>query len=156
VRFNLQFVRKQALGTDAPAGPWLDRTLRALTLNEWTALVSTSFWICFGLLAMGQWKTDWKCRMNLWVGASAVATVFFGFALAGAVRLRYFEREAVIVAREVAVRNGPLDESKPAFTARDGTEVKVLDQLNGWWQVKDLSGRVGWVRQVDAIMLSVQ
>jgi hypothetical protein len=154
VLFNLQFARKKALGSDVPPGPWLDRTLRSLSLNEWTLLACASLWGWFGLLAAGQAFPQWRRRVSTWVVLFATITVIFGAALAGAVRQRYVEKEAVVVAREAAVRHGPLEESKTAFTAHDGTEVQVLDQLSGWWQVKDPSGRIGWIRQSDAMLLS--
>jgi tetratricopeptide (TPR) repeat protein len=153
VRFNLRFARKQAMGGDAPARPWLERTLRALTLNEWTALACGPFWLCFGLLAAGQWKTKWKRRANRWAGFLAAAAVLFGAATAGATRLRYVEQEAVVVVSEAAVRNGPLEVSPVRFTARDGTEFKVLDHLNDWRQVEDLSGRIGWVRETEMLLV---
>ena len=80
-------------------------------------------------------------------------TVVLGALLTEAVHMRFFEKRAVIVVGEAAVRHGPLAESKTAFTARDGTEVQVMDQLNGWWQIKEAGGRTGWVRASDALML---
>jgi tetratricopeptide (TPR) repeat protein len=156
VRFNLQFARKHALGTDFPAAPRVERMLASLSLNEWTLLTVTGVWGWFGLLAVSQWRAEWRRRTRNWLVGVGLITLLLGVSLAGAIRLRWFEKSAVVIAREAAVRQGPLEESKTAFVARDGTEFKVLDELNGWWQVRDLSGRVGWVREKDALLIALR
>jgi tetratricopeptide (TPR) repeat protein len=156
VRFNLQFVRKHALGTDAPAAPWLDRALASLSLNEWTLLTAAGVWSLFGLLAIGQWRAEWRRRTGAWATGAGLITILLGLSLVGAVRLRWFEKSAVVITHEAAVRQGPLEESKTAFVARDGAEFKVLDQLHGWWQVRDLSGRVGWVREKEVMPIALR
>jgi uncharacterized protein YgiM (DUF1202 family) len=58
-----------------------------------------------------------------------------------------YSPEAIVIAREAVVRQGPLDEAPTAFTARDGSELKVLDGKDEWLQVTADSRRVGWVRR---------
>ena len=63
------------------------------------------------------------------------------------------ESEAVVSAREVTARFGPLDESASSFQLRDGAEVTVLDVKDAWLQVRDAENRTGWMRREDAIVL---
>ena len=73
VRFNLQFARKHALGTDFPAAPRVERMLASLSLNEWTLLTATGVWSLFGLLAVGQWRAEWRRHTRGWlVGAGLI------------------------------------------------------------------------------------
>jgi hypothetical protein len=44
-------------------------------------------------------------------------------------------RTAVVIARDVPVRKGPLDESNTSFTVHYGAEPRVLDNNNEWLQV---------------------
>ncbi len=59
----------------------------------------------------------------------------------------------VVVVKEAAAKYGPVDESKPAFTARDGTELKLLENREQWFHVADAGNRVGWVKKTDVAIL---
>jgi uncharacterized protein YgiM (DUF1202 family) len=59
---------------------------------------------------------------------------------------------AVAVTPDLAVRQGPLEESQSAFTVHDGAELRVLDQKDEWLQVSPDSRRIGWVRR-DQVLL---
>jgi SH3-like domain-containing protein len=61
--------------------------------------------------------------------------------------------EAIVVAREVTARFGPLDESQSAFQLRDGAEVLVLDTKSEWIEIRDAEKRTGWIRREDTIVL---
>ena len=54
---------------------------------------------------------------------------------------------------EAVVRFGPLEESQSAYTLRDGSELDVLDEKDGWLQVLDDTRRAGWVRKEQVLEL---
>jgi uncharacterized protein YgiM (DUF1202 family) len=62
-------------------------------------------------------------------------------------------RTAVVIARDVPVRKGPLDISDTSFTVHDGAELRILDQNSDWLQVTSDSSRIGWVRR-DQVLVS--
>jgi uncharacterized protein YgiM (DUF1202 family) len=66
---------------------------------------------------------------------------------------RLLTQSAVVIAHEAVVRYGPVDESQSFYTARDGTELTVLDRKGDWLQVADRASRTGWVRQDQVLML---
>lgn len=152
VRANLRFARKQVQGPVHLPG-WVERWLARLTLNEWTALAAVSFWFTFTSLAATQLKPklaqSWR---NLTIFA-ALATVIFGTCLGLVFANQFGTETAIVVAREVAVRNGPFDESPDAFTVHDGAELRVLDRKDDWLQVTDGRLRPGWLRRSDAVLL---
>ena len=39
------------------------------------------------------------------------------------------------------------------FTARDGAELKVLQQHDNWVQVANSAGKIGWLSQKQATVL---
>ena len=61
---------------------------------------------------------------------------------------------AVVVVANAVVRFGPLDESNVAFQLRDGSEITVTDQKGVgpdnarqvWYQIRDATGRHGWLK----------
>ena len=54
-------------------------------------------------------------------------------------------QRVVVVGQDAAVRNGPLEESQTAFTAKDGTVLSALGRRQGWIQVQDQGGVSGWL-----------
>lgn len=145
---GLRQARKQVPGTPNPGpgsgpaggGPWLS----ILTANEWAWLAFGAVWAWFGLLLVRRLRPRFREASTglVWVLALGAVAALAGAALAGA---RDPRAEAVVVAPEVVVRFGPLDESQSAFTLPNGTEVRVVDRKNDWCQVQDGAGRRGWV-----------
>jgi tetratricopeptide (TPR) repeat protein len=151
VRANLQFARNQVQGpTLAPT--WWQRGLKKLTLTEWTVLATTVAWALLMLLALGQWRPTLRPLLQSYVIAAAICGIALGGALVAAMREGYYARNAIVVADEVTVRQGPLDESPSAFAAHDGAELVVLDQKDDWLQVSTDPRRIGWVHR-DKVLL---
>ena len=151
IQFNLNFARKRVAIGEPPARPFLDRILGALTLDEWTALAAAAVWVTFLLLALGELREasrHWARRYALITGA---AILLLGAAVAGAAIQRFRPSEAVVAVPEALVRSGPLEEAKVLHHFRDGTEVRWLDQKRvadaaTWFQVRNSSGQLGWVK----------
>ena len=145
LRANLQFARQQVQGPTFEASRW-ELWLGVLTLNEWTWAGVLAVWITFLLLAARQLWPKAKRSLRNWAilsGATALAVVgCLGCALAH----RNAVHIGVVTAKETEVRTGPFDESPGVFTAHDGSELRVLDQKNGWLQVTDGKSRVGWLK----------
>ena len=146
LRANLQFARNQVQGpTLAPA--WWERALAKLTLNEWTWLAVAAVWLFLSTLTLRQWRPGWKRELRTPTIALGVATVLLCGCFAGALYEARHSPEAIVVAREAVVRQGPLDEAQTSFTVHDGSELRVLDQKDEWFQVSTDSRRSGWVRR---------
>jgi tetratricopeptide (TPR) repeat protein len=154
LRANLQFARKQAQGgVSHPSERWR-AYLNWLTLNEWTWATVIAFWILFLLLACMQWKPELRTRLRNPAIFAATAFIILGVCLAASLNEDYFTKSAIVVASEVDVHNGPLDESQASYKVKDGAELTILDQKDGWYQVSDPGQRVGWVRQDQVLVLS--
>lgn len=145
IRANLQFARDLVAGGQAEPVEFWRRAVNTLTLNEWSGLVMVALWGWLILLTLARWQPRLR---NSFRGYTATLGVV-GFLLAGVLALaaqqRWSSQVAVIIVPEAVVRFGPLEESQSAFTARDGTELQVLDSKSGWLQVGDQQGRLGWV-----------
>lgn len=145
IRANLQFARDHVAGGQAEPVELWRRAVNTLTLNEWSTLAMIALWGWLVLLTLARWQP--RLRNSLRGYTATIGVV--GFLLAGvlvlAAQQRWGNRVAVIIVPEAVVRFGPLEESQSAFTARDGTELQVLDAKSGWLQVGDAQGRLGWV-----------
>jgi tetratricopeptide (TPR) repeat protein len=153
LRANLKFARDQVNDEEAVV-PLHLTWLRTLTVNEWTLLAATATSIWFLLLALTQWRPTLRAHTRLWrilIGLSALMFVAL-------VCIRYLDEysspEAVVIVPETEVRHGPLEESKPSFTARDGMELRILDRKDEWLQVENSRRQAGWLRASDVLEVS--
>jgi tetratricopeptide (TPR) repeat protein len=149
VRANLRFARNQVSGPAWLPGR-LERWVGRLSLNEWTALTAGSFWLTFLALAAAQLRPALARAGRQVAILAAAGTVFFGTGLGLALANQVARETAVVIAREVTVRNGPFAESPEAFTVHDGAELRVLDRKDDWLQVTDGRRRPGWLQR-DAV-----
>lgn len=152
LRANLQFARNQVQGPTLRAGH-LERWLGTLSLNEWSWLGAGAVWLTFALLTARQLRPALARPLRSWtlaMGTLAVVLIV-GFMMAFSTTAN--RQRAIIVVPDAVVRSGPFEESPNSFTARDGAELRVLDQKDNWLQVTDGLRRVGWVKS-DAVVLS--
>ncbi|HEX4646587.1 MAG TPA: tetratricopeptide repeat protein [Verrucomicrobiae bacterium] len=153
LRANLQFARTLARGgVNYHADRWR-AWLGSLTLNEWTLLTAAALWVLFVFLALGEWRPELRRTLRNYTAAAAFAVLFSGVCLAGVIDDDYITKSAVVITGEAEVRNGPLEESQTVYKVRDGAELTILDQKDGWFQVVDAAQRVGWLRQEQVLLL---
>ena len=144
---NLQMARLRANATLPYQPPWWRAWIRPLTLNEWTLAAMAAGWTLAGMIMVRLWKAQTGpglARGMRWVG------VLFAVVTAG-LALRLWEYAgpppAVVIAKDLPVRYGPLEESRDAFVLGDGSEVEVTDRQGDWLQVRDSLRRTGWLRK---------
>ena len=56
------------------------------------------------------------------------------------------DRQAVIIADQTALRNAPQDEAFSDLDIHEGILLDVLDQQNGWLEVRLPNGITGWIQ----------
>jgi hypothetical protein len=152
VRANLQFVRGQIQGPTQPPDR-IRRWLRSLTLNEWTLFASVAVWLWLLLLAWRQWQPALKRALRGLVLTTGAATLIVGLCLG----MRLFLDSVptvVVISHDAAVRTGPLEDSRTAFTVHDGAELSVLDQKDDWLQVNAGGQWLGWLKRDQVLSLS--
>lgn len=144
VRANLQFARNQVQNPTLPPNRW-ERWLGKLSLDEWTALTATTFWLCLLTLVLGQLRPAWKASLRNLALGSGLATVGLGICLASALSMSTWP-VAIVAVHDGAIRSGPLDEAQTVLTVHDGAELAVLDTKDNWLQVS-AGQRSGWVKR---------
>ncbi len=152
LRANLQFVRKKATGEDEPRIAVARQLIRFATPNEWFVLASASLGLIFVTLTIAELRGGRAGR------GTVFSLVLFAACLSGAAAGSYYDRnvrrEGVIIAKQSAVRFGPIEVSQTAFQLNDGAEVHVADATTEWWQVRDATGRIGWAKRGDVALVS--
>jgi tetratricopeptide (TPR) repeat protein len=144
IRANLQFARQHSNLPEPGSTSLWHRFNLHLTLNEWTTLTTIIAWLWFALLALSQLKTHLRPSLRPFILLLALISLLSLIQLTIAWHLQH-RPVAIVVVPETPVRFGPFAESQEHFTAADGAELQILDQLNHWVQVRDSQGRLGWI-----------
>lgn len=152
LRANLKFAREQVQGPTLRPG-WRERLLGTLSLNEGSLLAAVAFWLWLLLLVARQLKPSLRQPLRNLTLAAALLTMLFGATLGLNLHARLSDQTAIVIANDVAVRNGPFEESPTAFTVRDGAELHVLDRKDDWLQVSADARRVGWVARKNVLVM---
>ncbi len=152
IRANLWFARDTVGGKVPGASVW-HRWLNMFTLNELTVTAAVVFWLWFLVLAASQIRRDWALNLRLYRNGLGIATVLVLAWLGLVLRNRFGSLSAVVITREAAVRYGPFEEAQSFYKARDGTELTVLGEKGGWYQVADGSNRAGWLQANEIALL---
>ncbi len=120
------------------------RVLRMFRGNEWGGAALVAVWCWFGLLAARECLPRWRAKTAGLVRLFALLAVLAGTGTVAA-GVHASRSVIVVIAPDTAVRFGPLEESQPAFTLPDGAELVVTDRKGDWLEVRDVTGRRGWI-----------
>ena len=147
VRANLTFARKSAEDALAPPAPSpVVETLffwhYDLGRRELIAAVAVCNLLLWGLLAVRLWRR--RSEVLRWAIVAAAVLVA---ATAGslAVHLAAPTRVAVVVPQEVDVHSGTRADTVVRFKLHAGTEVRALEQREGWIRIALPDGQQGWL-----------
>jgi tetratricopeptide (TPR) repeat protein len=144
---NLQMARTRANGSAPFHHPWWRSWTRACSLDEWTLAAMVAGWGLAALIIVRLWLA--KAKPGLARGMRWAGALFAIMAVGMGLRLGEYlgPAPAVVIAKDVPARYGPLDDSRSAFVMPDGTEVLVIDRQGEWLQIRDSQARTGWLKQ---------
>ena len=151
-RANLAFVRNQVQGVTTHESFW-QNWVGSLTLNEGAVLTAILFWLTLALFVVRQIHPPLVPKLKNATRILAALTIFSATVLGVQAANHFSAVTAVVIADNVTARSGPFDDAQAAFTARDGAELSVLDQHDGWVQVANSVGKSGWLpaKQVEIL-----
>lgn len=148
VAANLEYARFLALDridenarTDRRVEGWLDR----VTPGE-AARFPVTFWLLAGAVGCA-WQLSRRGGF-LWRRSFVVLLVLWAVSFAGAWtvgRRAARVNEAVVLAREAVVHNGPGDSFETAFVLHEGAEVVVEGERGAWTEVSLPGDLRGWM-----------
>ncbi len=144
---NIQFTREK-LGPSVvmPRSFW-QQFLLQVTLNEWTILTIIPFWIWLFVAGLKAFQGGQRPALSVVAKLSGFVFVGLALILLVATNERLGKEYAIVTAAEAVVRFGPFEESKSSHNLVDGIEVQLLDYKNGWHQIRDPKGQLGWLNQ---------
>jgi len=85
-------------------------------------------------------------KIGFWLG---IGLLFLsGFSLLFAWSSYSFTKatsEAIVFAPTITVKSSPDDKSTDLFVVHEGTKVRLLDNISGWYEIRIANGSVGWL-----------
>jgi tetratricopeptide (TPR) repeat protein len=152
IRRNLQFARSQTADRiEDPNPSILLAVLRGihhyLSLNEWTILVSSLFVLLCGLIIHRLLLVGPLARDLNFYALVVITSIFLGsLGFCGAkVHEAFYEKDAVVTAQKVEIRSGPAQTYTILLQLHAGTKVDVVQEVEGWTQVRLANGYEGWI-----------
>jgi len=152
IQANLDLARMQAVDrvNELPAftlGGFWERLRGGRDIDQWARRSLGASLLLFVLLSA--WalvrRRPWR---NVLLGASALTFVV----TAGCIALAAYRvqeatdsSQAIIMSPKVDVRSEPRDGATTLFVLHEGTKVTILQDENGWSEVRLPNGNVGWM-----------
>jgi len=156
-RFNLEFAREfvQDRIENVPEfflKTWIRRLGYLFSSDTWAAL----FLILLGLALAGALlfllgTAPARRRTGFFAGLAALLLAFCCLGFASSQKAAYNRADSAIVTVPVSsVRSSPGSEAaKDLFVLHEGTRVRILDEVGGWWNIELSDGRQGWIPSSD-------
>ena len=85
-------------------------------------------------------------KIGFWAGFIIlfIALISFLFACSGYTALKS-TNEAIVFTPTITVKSSPDEKSTDLFVVHEGTKVRLLDNISGWYEIKIANGSVGWL-----------
>ncbi len=118
-----------------------------LTRYELGWLVGAVWSVWFGLLTVAWLRPDWRRRLGTGLIVLGIG-VIIGVVLLGTRWYVAEERSLVVITvGSVPVMSGPGEEYLELFSLNTASEMRILEQGDGWTRVLLPDGRQGWLQQ---------
>ena len=123
---------------------WWENIYSYLTTLNWQIFCLLSIWILVILKIINQFFNFnfSKLIQNFLMFISLILFLISYSSLKNS----FLNNEGIIFKSVVEVYSAPTDQSTDLFTLHSGTKIKVLDQINGWVNIRIANGETGWIK----------
>jgi len=126
---------------------WFNGLVMLFSVDTW-AMISICTFIA-GLLGLVLYLASrvlilrkigfWAASGLFLLTASAMALAWSGY------HVTISNSEAIVFAPTITVKSSPDDKSTDLFVLHEGTKVRLLDNISGWYEIRIANGSVGWL-----------
>ncbi len=126
---------------------WLNAVILLFSVDTWATVSIIMFitaLLC-GVLYLASRVLILR-KIGFWFGLGLlfIAGLSMVFAWSGYSFTRN-TNEAIVFAPTITVKSSPDEKSTDLFVIHEGTKVRLLDNISGWYEIRIASGSVGWL-----------
>lgn len=100
------------------------------------------FCLAFYLLSRIMWIRKTAFYSGIVILILSVFSIFLGFERYKAEKS---EDEAIVFTPTVTVKSSPRENSVDLFVIHEGAKVSIIDEFEGWYEIRIESGSIGWM-----------
>jgi len=154
IQFNLKVANSRTVDkiTELPKifiVQWWEVFITSFSLSGWSVITVIIFWIF--LTSIGLFILSGRIRIqkiSLMAGSISLALLI----LVVVILISRYNHEAVtdygVLTEEIySVKVAPDQKSNDQFVIHEGIKFVVEDQVNGWYKIRLVDGKVGWIPQ---------
>jgi len=126
---------------------WWDTFYKMLSADWWAVvfLISLSFLLLFIVIFTVSDNRSFR-KLSFFLGLMFLLLTIGTFGMAS--QKYYYTKsinEAIVFTPTITVKSSPSASSVDLFVLHEGTKVSLLDEVDGWKEIKIANGSVGWL-----------
>jgi tetratricopeptide (TPR) repeat protein len=126
---------------------WYIALVQMLAVDTWALLsVCTFIASLLGLVVYLVSRVLILRKIGFWSGLCMLLFFLLTFVFAwSGYSYAQSAAEAIVFAPTITVKSSPDEKSTDLFVLHEGTKVRLLDQISGWYEIRIANGSVGWL-----------
>ena len=126
---------------------WFDGLVQLFAVDTWAMMcicmfISALFFLVLYLAS----RVLFLRKIGFWIAFGLFFLSFFSLAFAWlGYSFTKSTSEAIVFAPTITVKSSPDDKSTDLFVLHEGTKVRLLDNISGWYEIRIANGSVGWL-----------
>jgi tetratricopeptide (TPR) repeat protein len=126
---------------------WFNGLVQLFSVDTWATMCLTLFIACLlcGVLYLASRVLILR-KIGFWFGFGLL--LMAGFSMIFAWSSYSFTKattEAIVFAPTITVKSSPDEKSTDLFVVHEGTKVRLLDNISGWYEIRIANGSIGWL-----------
>lgn len=160
IRFNLKMAYSTTVDKIEPIPlliheQWAQNLLQLLTPDSWSILGIILVWCGCGLGLLYLFANTIALKRNSFLsmlGALAASLLIFLLAYV-ADQKQNGEQSAIVIDTNASIKSTPDSRGTTLFLLHEGTRVDVIEQTEGWMEIRIANGNKGWIEKNKASII---
>jgi len=126
---------------------WWRSVYNLFNADTWARISVYGFILFFILLAFYLLSKQIIIRKTaFFIGLVVLFFTLFTFTIAyQKYKILKYQKEAIVFTPTITVKSSPNQNSVDLFVIHEGSKVKIVEQVGGWYEIKIANGSVGWL-----------
>jgi tetratricopeptide (TPR) repeat protein len=126
---------------------WFNALIQFFSVDVWASICVVLFiaGLLCGILYLSSRVLVLR-KIGFWLGFGLLAMAGLSFVFSwSSYSFTKATTEAIVFAPTITVKSSPDDKSTDLFVVHEGTKVRLLDNISGWYEIRIANGSVGWL-----------